>query len=123
LVADLSLRIPGGPDAPSTARQALRRFHPELSPELMQTLALLTSELVSNAVRHAHAQSVAFLCQVLPSHVRVEVTDEGPGFVPRRPPSDPDRAHGWGLYLVEELASRWGVAAVPGTRVWFELDR
>ena len=55
--------------------------------------------------------------------LRVEVVDPGRGFVPREPSPDMERGGGWGLYLVEELADRWGVETQVGTRVWFELDR
>src|SRR3954452_20330199 len=86
VVAELCLRIQGSRDAPAEARTALRRFHPELPPELMQVAVLLASELVSNAVRHAEAESVAIRFEVVDSHVRVEVADDGPGFDPRTPP-------------------------------------
>ena len=43
---------------------------------------------------------------------------------PRAPDPDPTRASGWGLFLVDELADRWGVEpADPGTLIWFEIDR
>jgi hypothetical protein len=52
--------------------------------------------------------------------VRVEVADHGPGF-------DPEIRHetpGFGLRLVDKLASRWGVErSARGCRVWFEVDR
>jgi anti-sigma regulatory factor (Ser/Thr protein kinase) len=123
VVAELSLQIAGGPDAPSDARTALRRAHPDLPPDLMQVIVLLTSELVSNAVKHADAESIAVRCAVLPQHVRVEVADGGLGFEP-----DPARITtggigGWGLHLVDELSSRWGITDGPGSRVWFEIDR
>jgi nitrate/nitrite-specific signal transduction histidine kinase len=123
LVAELSVRIPGGPGAPAEARDALRRFHPELAPELMQIVALLASELVSNAVRHARAESVELCFGVAARHVRVEVADNGRGFAgkPRAPIAN--QPGGWGLYIVERLASRWGVTQDDGTRVWFEIDR
>jgi hypothetical protein len=54
--------------------------------------------------------------------LRVEVHDPGHGFELRDAPSDPLRASGWGLVLVEELADRWGVDHAPRTRVWFEMD-
>jgi hypothetical protein len=53
--------------------------------------------------------------------LRIAVTDAGPGFVP-------DRARratcnrGYGLFFVERIADRWGVAR-DRSRVWFELDR
>jgi anti-sigma regulatory factor (Ser/Thr protein kinase) len=123
LVAELSVRIPGGPGAPAEARDALRRFHPELAPELMQIVALLASELVSNAVRHARAESVELCFGVVAEHVRVEVGDDGKGFVGKPRAPVPNRPGGWGLYIVEQLASRWGVMHGGGTRVWFEIDR
>jgi signal transduction histidine kinase len=124
LVADLSLRINGGPDAPAEARTALRRFHPELPPELMQIVVLLASELVSNAVRHARAETVAIRFEVMLEQVRVEVADEGPGFDPALlPVAAPRTGGGWGLRLVDDMASRWGAAADGGFKVWFELDR
>jgi anti-sigma regulatory factor (Ser/Thr protein kinase) len=123
LVAELSVRIPGGPGAPAEARGALRRFHPELAPELMQIVALLASELVSNAVRHARAESVELCFGVAARHVRVEVADNGRGFVGKRRAPIANQPGGWGLYIVEQLASRWGVTQDDGTRVWFEIDR
>ena len=123
MVAELSLQIAGGPDAPSEARTALRRFHPELPAELMQVVVLLASELVANAVKHAAAELVAIRYAVLPEHVRVEVADEGPGFTHGRPKPSPAGIGGGGLHLVDELSSRWGVSDGPGARVWFEVDR
>ena len=123
MVAELTLQIAGGPDAPSEARSALRRFHPELPPELMQVIVLLASELVANAVKHAEAAFVAIRFHVGTRHVRVEVCDEGPGFTPGPIEVDPSTPGGWGLHLVDELSSRWGVVDGPGARVWFEIDR
>ena len=123
VVAELTLQIAGGPDAPSDARTALRRAHPDLPPDLMQVVVLLASELVSNAVKHADSNSISVRCAVTPQCVRVEVTDQGPGFAPDPGPMDLSRVGGWGLHVVDELSSRWGVADGPGSRVWFEIDR
>lgn len=123
VVAELTLQIIGNADAPAEARTALRRFHPELPPDLMQVIVLLASELVANAVRHAEAATVAIRCAVLPQHVRVEVADEGPGFAEPPGKPDPSGVGGWGLHLVNELSSRWGIGDGPGARVWFEVDR
>ena len=35
----------------------------------------------------------------------------------------PDQLSGRGLFLVQQLADRWGVAGPDGTLVWFEIDR
>jgi anti-sigma regulatory factor (Ser/Thr protein kinase) len=89
----------------------------------MQIVVLLVSELVSNAVKHAASNSIAVRCAVTPQCVRVEVADQGPGFALDPGPINPSRVGGWGLHLVDELSSRWGVADGPGSRVWFEIDR
>jgi anti-sigma regulatory factor (Ser/Thr protein kinase) len=123
VVAELSLQIAGGPDAPGEARTALRRAHPDLPPDLMQVIVLLASELVANSVKHAGADSIAVRFTVMPRRIRVEVTDQGPGFEPDPARIDPSGVGGWGLHLVDELSSRWGVADGPGSRVWFEIDR
>ena len=123
VVAEFSLQIPGSPNAPGEARAALRRSHPELPAELMQVVVLLASELVSNAVKHGAAEYISLRCQVTPQHVRVDVTDEGPGFAQRIVKPDPSGVGGWGLHLVDKLSTRWGIVGGQGARVWFELAR
>jgi signal transduction histidine kinase len=123
LVAELSLRIPGGPGAPAEARRALRRFHTELPVEVLQIMTLLTSELVANAVRHAGAPIVELTCGTAARCVRVEVAHGGDGSGRKPARRKPDHTGGWGLYMLDELASRWGVIDRDGTRVWFEIDR
>jgi anti-sigma regulatory factor (Ser/Thr protein kinase) len=118
----LSLRLPGGPDAAAKARREIGKLRGDIDPPLMETLRLLVTELVTNSVRHTHGDSILLRILVGRSAVWTEVTDDGPGF-------DPDRARdgnrtGWGLFLVERLASRWGVTQdAEGTKVWFELRR
>ena len=84
------------------------------------------SELVTNAVRHANLDDgdlILLVIEVGAGSLRVEVHDPGGGFVPTAPAPDPARPSGWGLYLVAELADRWGVDSDERTLVWFELDR
>jgi anti-sigma regulatory factor (Ser/Thr protein kinase) len=55
--------------------------------------------------------------------LRVEVTDPGPGFDPEMDEPTPGQAGGWGLFLTERLADRWGVDRADGlTTVWMEMD-
>lgn len=110
------------PGAVGSAREALRQRG--LHPDLDHTVSLLTSEIVGNAVRHAGPLSpherIVFHAQLSNDHVRVEVADHGPGF-------DPEVRHdapGFGLRLIDKLATRWGVdRTIRGCRVWFEIDR
>ncbi len=53
--------------------------------------------------------------------VRVEVIDEGRGFRPSVREPRADAEGGWGLYLVDQLADRWGVRD-DGRVVWAELE-
>lgn len=90
-----------------------------------QTVVLLVSEVVSNAVRHSGAPDQAAIsleASITGAAVRIAVTDAGEGFTPR--PRDPERlGEGYGLYLVEKAARSWGVDSDGGTTVWFELER
>jgi anti-sigma regulatory factor (Ser/Thr protein kinase) len=120
----LSLRLRGGPEAGARARRALSQLRADIDPPLMETLRLLVTELVSNSVRHAHSETVVLKIAVGRSAVLTEVTDEGPGFDPAQTENPGTNESGWGLFLVERLAHRWGVAQEDDvTRVWFELLR
>jgi anti-sigma regulatory factor (Ser/Thr protein kinase) len=116
----LTLRLPGDRDAAAKARRALAKLRGDLDPPLMETLRLLVTELVTNSVRHTKAETVVLRILVARSAVWTEVTDAGPGF---ELPAKRD-GNGWGLFLVERLAERWGVnQSDAGTKVWFELRR
>jgi serine phosphatase RsbU (regulator of sigma subunit)/anti-sigma regulatory factor (Ser/Thr protein kinase) len=119
-------RLPGHADAVPKARQLIEELEPKLEHALFTNLRLLVSELVTNSIRHAHtpsSASVELRATVFPDRVRVEVSDHGHGFEPTRPEPNRDSRSGWGLYLVEQLADRWGVNSTPQTQVWFEIDR
>jgi anti-sigma regulatory factor (Ser/Thr protein kinase) len=120
----LHMRLNGGPEAAGAARGALHRLDDELEPPVVETMRLLVTELIANSVKHADALTVGLKVLVGRSAVLVEVTDEGPGFLPRGRFKGQDETSGWGLYLVERLADRWGVGRDGDTtRVWFELRR
>jgi anti-sigma regulatory factor (Ser/Thr protein kinase) len=119
----IAMRLEGSPQAAANARRALGRLRADLDAPLMETMRLLVTELVSNSVRHARARAVALRVVVANGAVHVEVADEGPGFVPGRHRAQQEEA-GWGLFLVERMADRWGVVRDGRrTKVWFELRR
>ena len=90
-------------------------------PELVATAVLLTSELVTNAVRHAGGEvSVRARCD--DDHgLRVEVGDSA-STMPRLVDVVEDAIVGRGMHLVAALAPRWSASCVDGGKVvWFEL--
>ncbi|HEX8122616.1 MAG TPA: ATP-binding protein [Solirubrobacteraceae bacterium] len=93
-----------------------------VDPDTSGDLMLLVSELVTNAVRHARGAAFEVRLQVQPELLRLEVHDSGGGFEPRIQPSD-DGGGGYGLYIVDQLADRWGVERDAGGTIWLELDR
>jgi anti-sigma regulatory factor (Ser/Thr protein kinase) len=112
--------------APAAARGALAPLGGIVSEDTLKATELLVSELVTNAVRHAGLRSEDWIdmrVEVLDDRVRVSVTDPGHGFA--RPPPDPrpDRSSGWGLFLVGQIADRWGLERERETAVWFEIER
>jgi anti-sigma regulatory factor (Ser/Thr protein kinase) len=94
-------------------------------PRILEDATLLVSELVSNAVRHAPRDGipeVELLLKIDTRGVRIVVSDPGGGFVadPRLPTAS--ESSGWGLYLVDRIADRWGVITKDRNEVWFEID-
>lgn len=84
------------------------------------TVLLLVSEVVSNAVRHA-GTPFELTVAVDESQVRVTVVDNDPSGRPEVQEQDPEATSGRGLYIVEQLASSWGAQSVEGNgkAVWF----
>jgi anti-sigma regulatory factor (Ser/Thr protein kinase) len=120
----INIRLDRGPDAAARARRGLSRLRADLDAPLVETLRLLVTELVTNSVRHTGGDAVLLEVRVDNSAVRTEVTDAGPGFEPASTGALASDHTGWGLFLVERLAERWGVSRDGnGTKVWFELRR
>ena len=83
---------------------------------------LLVSELVSNVVRHAGTPVEVTLYRN-DGRLRVEVHDDDPT-PPRIAASRPDAfdVGGRGMFLVDALASAWGIEHQPnGKTIWFEV--
>ncbi|MGH2686238.1 MAG: ATP-binding protein [Actinomycetota bacterium] len=77
-------------------------------------------------MRHGHLGELQWidLCvESTPRAVRVSVSDPGVGFDWPAGPPRPGNPSGWGLYLVEQMADRWGVSRNDETQVWFEIER
>ena len=120
---DIVLR--GGVDAPAEARRALAEQYPTLPLIVHTDLALLVTELVTNAVRHGGAavdRPLRVEFARTNGRMRVEVVDPGTDVDWNARPGNGDSRGGWGLFLVDRIADRWGVCPAPsGTCVWFEM--
>ena len=86
-------------------------------------LELLSSEVITNAVRHGRGEVVVSVVRG-DTTVRVAVTDAGDGVPAPRLPAD-DEVTGRGMMLVAALSEDWGVEHHPsgGTCVWFTVPR
>jgi anti-sigma regulatory factor (Ser/Thr protein kinase) len=109
--------------APAHARRAVDRFSTSLPADLVGDVKLLVSELITNSVKYGGDGEVRLVMERRGTgHVRVEVVDQGAGFVPVARDRPVTEAGGWGLHIVETVADRWGVHD-GSTHVWFEIER
>ena len=112
------------PEAVPAARHALSELS-GIDVTSRGVLELLTSELVTNAVRHGSSdphESILMSARRTDGSVRVEVCDEGFGFDPAPVPGKLLEPGGNGLLLVESLSERWGVSGGHPNCVWFETS-
>src|SRR6266498_573723 len=118
------LRLPPELTTPAFARAAVSAMASGLPEEVVSDIELLTTELVTNALKHATvSQSEQIIVRlVLRDGVRVEVIDPGPPFDPRPVRPDSGSMSGWGLFIVDAVATSWGVEPEGrGKKVWFEV--
>ncbi|MCU1454573.1 MAG: putative anti-sigma regulatory factor, serine/threonine protein kinase [Acidimicrobiales bacterium] len=88
--------------------------------ELVDTVTLLVSELVTNVVLHARTPCV--LRMEAGDRLRVEVRDGSHRLPESTLPFDVEAASGRGMVLIDALSDAHGTVVEPhGKRVWFEL--
>ncbi|WP_214409751.1 ATP-binding protein [Sphaerisporangium fuscum] len=123
--------LPDSPLAPSVARRwvsaILGSWDLRLPPASEATIAMLTSELVTNAVQHAAPEArgtggIRINVRAECSMVWLAVCDPDPTLPTRRAPDFLGES-GRGLFLVDAQADRWGAVQHEGGKyVWFSLD-
>lgn len=121
---DIDLRLAPNVRAPEAARRSLEALRPSVDEGVVDEAILLVSELVTNSVRHAELgpdDTIAVRVLTKPTALRVEVADPGPGFDPSAVGA-PNEEGGWGLWLLDRIATRWGTSDDDHAGVWFELD-
>lgn len=109
------------PASVSTARRFVREMLGPVDEDVSDTAQLLSSELVTNAILHAHTP-VQLGIVVDREHVLVCVADRMPDVPPARRDHSRDRPGGRGLALVDDLSEQWGTTTFTGGKtVWFTL--
>ncbi|HEX2032391.1 MAG TPA: ATP-binding protein [Actinomycetota bacterium] len=124
--AAVDVRLRPDLEAPRRARRLFDDAELLLPDPVASDVRLLISELVTNSVVHARLERtdpISLRIQAVPGCVRVEVGDPGAGFA-RAPVEAPtaEQPSGRGLWILHQLADRWGVLTGGLTRVWFEID-
>ena len=113
--------LPAEPASAAAARRFVSKTLAEWGhPEHLDTVCLLVSEIVTNAVRHARAP-LELRLHLTSREIITEITDDST-HLPQRHLAGPDDEGGRGLMLVDMLATRWGTRpADTGKTVWFTM--
>jgi len=116
------ISLAAGPVAPGKARRHVRAaIYAWDVPVDLTVAALLTSELVTNAIRHEKGETVLLAITCECGQFRVDVHDTS-CFLPVPVKGLPDTETGRGLLLVASLATEWGFYPTPaGKAVYFTL--
>ena len=108
--------------APAAAREFVgSRLRGWGADDRFPDVELLTSELVTNAVRHAHGEVEVTIDLIDADHIRLEVRDRSER-LPVLRPLESARDGGWGLHIVGRTAQRWGLDQHTGEKtIWCEI--
>ena len=121
--AELRREIPANTEAARVAREAVTFLAEGIPQEELETARLLVTELVTNSVRHGptgRKATVELHVGVERDLLRIEVADRSSTPARRKPPT---HEGGYGLALVDAMASRWDAGPQNGRNItWFELD-
>src|SRR3954465_8905937 len=106
----VELELPADSSSPQIAREAIARLV-ALPPDLLDRAQLITSELVTNGVRHGNAAAgapIRLSCEPHPSFLRIEVTSPASPSRPTMQARGELRSSGYGLIIVDAPAGRGG---------------
>lgn len=115
-------KVRGLPQAVGAARRALREWERHFEPDMFYDLSLCVSELVTNAVQHGELAGgeIELVVRRGEKLARAEVRTPLPAVAVT--PSPVATRSGWGMFIVDRVADRWGVDRIEGTAVWCEID-
>jgi hypothetical protein len=121
----ITAHLSAGAEGAGEARRAIDPLSRETSHAVMSTLGLLVSELVANGSGPAGRDpedAVLLEIETSRTSIHTEVIQLGTGEAVRAT-EEQDRRSGWDLFLLQEMASRWGIIEGSTNGVWFEIDR
>lgn len=118
-------RLVAFPSSLVSARRARHLVRGMVTPYLpatkLDTIELLTSEVVTNAVVHAGSNPIVEVTAESGT-VRISVQDQNPAWPMPKDVAE-DATSGRGMVLVDVMADAWGVERIAddGKRIWFEV--
>jgi anti-sigma regulatory factor (Ser/Thr protein kinase) len=119
-------RLPHDPTASAKARSRIvEELTSVLTPESLGDSRLMVTELITNAVRHAPAESDGSIVLEIKRErgvVRILVRDGGSHLDPNEPTFLAQSDGHLGLFVIDKLADRWGFSIDGEKGVWFEVD-
>ena len=118
----LRVTLSSDEDAPAHARAAVARVAPGATDDVLERARLLTSEVVTNSVRHAGSTEVRLEVSHAGDWIAVVVCDDGPGFEPSEQPARMPHSGGFGLSLLDTLSAAWASGWDHEAWVWFEVS-
>ncbi len=119
--AEQHLELPRDLTAAARARQCVERLLGDhaAADEARDAARLVASELVTNALQHGEG-AIELRLKLVENFLRIEVVDQGLDQAPAVRSEEPDESGGWGLRIVDQLATQWGVFEGT-THVWADV--
>ena len=119
----MEIELPLEPESAQRARRAIDPLEAQADASSFDDVRLLVSELVCDALAtDPRPANGVITMEAKVSGGVTQVTVRFNGMRLRLPATKPKPAEpGWGVYLVQTLATRWGARRASGsTYVWFE---
>jgi anti-sigma regulatory factor (Ser/Thr protein kinase) len=128
MFCQMRLELPSEPQTVPLCRRAAQVLLQDLAVDdaRAEEIAVVVSEATGNVVRHAGTQPDQPYCVTLTffaDRVRLEVADQGCGFIPEAALApEPEQLGGRGLWLIEQLADATTLSTLPGGGCVLEVE-
>jgi anti-sigma regulatory factor (Ser/Thr protein kinase) len=117
---DKELALDPTPESVRISRELVRSTLDSMDTDLVEVAAILTDEMVTNAVKHGRPP-ISLAIEGDNEGIVISVADGGPGFPVARA-VDRTAENGRGLVIIDVLSDEWGVVPLyQGKQVWCRL--